>query len=259
MPITDKVAAAKQIGEFLQAVISNGGFKLSTALPSILRSHKIASGSIPKYCRVCRTRFLLVARARRRVAALVRTPGVGNPAPPGQRAREDLVRLQEFPRHANRRVAAGRAGCRRTGSQDERTLPLGPMSSRERRIVHLALREEKDLRTESDGEGGRRSVVVYPQVTNRAPGKTRTPPDFLAKVGREVIARSFSRGCTLCAAVISRHLTAQQNRRFDSRSRKSFLLPGHRRAIFFMLLCGSSRNEFHRQPVRQNSSSSALK
>jgi spoIIIJ-associated protein len=36
------------------------------------------------------------------------------------------------------------------------------MSSRERRIVHLALREEKDLRTESDGEGGRRSVVVYP-------------------------------------------------------------------------------------------------
>jgi spoIIIJ-associated protein len=35
------------------------------------------------------------------------------------------------------------------------------MSSRERRIVHLALRDEKDLRTESDGEGGRRSVVVY--------------------------------------------------------------------------------------------------
>src|SRR5260370_7417928 len=28
MPITGKVAAAKQIGEFLQAVISNGGFKL---------------------------------------------------------------------------------------------------------------------------------------------------------------------------------------------------------------------------------------
>ena len=39
---------------------------------------------------------------------------------------------------------------------------FGPMSSRERRIVHLALREEKDLHTESDGEGGRRSVAVYP-------------------------------------------------------------------------------------------------
>jgi len=39
---------------------------------------------------------------------------------------------------------------------------FAPMSSRERRMVHLALREEKDLRTESDGEGGRRCVVVYP-------------------------------------------------------------------------------------------------
>src|SRR5256885_12732675 len=47
---------------------------------------------------------------------------------------------------------------RRTGNPYR----FGPMSSRERRIVHLALRDEKDLRTESDGEGGRRSVVVYP-------------------------------------------------------------------------------------------------
>jgi len=31
------------------------------------------------------------------------------------------------------------------------------------------LREEKDLRTESDGEGGRRSVVVYPASYKTAP------------------------------------------------------------------------------------------
>jgi spoIIIJ-associated protein len=37
------------------------------------------------------------------------------------------------------------------------------MSSRERRIVHLALRDEHDLTTESDGEGLRRSVVLYPK------------------------------------------------------------------------------------------------
>jgi spoIIIJ-associated protein len=47
------------------------------------------------------------------------------------------------------------------------------MSSRERRIVHLALREEKDLRTESDGEGGRRSVVVYPGTYKSAPRPER--------------------------------------------------------------------------------------
>jgi spoIIIJ-associated protein len=37
------------------------------------------------------------------------------------------------------------------------------MSSRERRIVHLALRDEQDLRTESEGEGMRRILVVYPK------------------------------------------------------------------------------------------------
>ncbi len=38
-----------------------------------------------------------------------------------------------------------------------------PMSSRERRIVHLALRNEADLHTESEGEGMRRHLVVYPK------------------------------------------------------------------------------------------------
>ncbi|MBI3645858.1 MAG: single-stranded DNA-binding protein, partial [Acidobacteriales bacterium] len=52
---------------------------------------------------------------------------------------------------------------------------FAPMSSRERRIVHLALREEKDLRTESDGEGGRRSVVVYPGNYKSAAKSERRP------------------------------------------------------------------------------------
>jgi spoIIIJ-associated protein len=40
---------------------------------------------------------------------------------------------------------------------------FAPMSSRERRIVHLALRDHTDLHTESQGEGGRRCLVVYPK------------------------------------------------------------------------------------------------
>ena len=40
---------------------------------------------------------------------------------------------------------------------------FAPMSSRERRILHLALREQQDLRTESDGEGLRRCVILYPK------------------------------------------------------------------------------------------------
>jgi spoIIIJ-associated protein len=39
---------------------------------------------------------------------------------------------------------------------------FNPMSSRERRVIHLALRDEKDLRSESVGVGPFRAVVVIP-------------------------------------------------------------------------------------------------
>ena len=39
---------------------------------------------------------------------------------------------------------------------------LNPMSSRDRRIVHLALKENPAVRTESDGGGPYRKVVIYP-------------------------------------------------------------------------------------------------
>jgi spoIIIJ-associated protein len=63
------------------------------------------------------------------------------------------MRLEEL------RMAAGVAAdkVRKTGAPYK----FAPMSSRERRIVHLALRDEADLRTESEGEGMRRCVVVY--------------------------------------------------------------------------------------------------
>ncbi|HEX4021731.1 MAG TPA: R3H domain-containing nucleic acid-binding protein [Acidobacteriaceae bacterium] len=40
---------------------------------------------------------------------------------------------------------------------------FSPMSSRERRLLHLALRNYDDMRSESNGEGRERSVVVYPK------------------------------------------------------------------------------------------------
>jgi len=65
MPITDKVAAAKQIGEFLQAVISNGGFKLKyriTVDPPIAQNRE---WEIRKFWWSLRARFGAVAGTRR--------------------------------------------------------------------------------------------------------------------------------------------------------------------------------------------------
>ena len=58
-------------------------------------------------------------------------------------------------------------------ARPERPFYFAPMSSRERRIVHLALRDQTDLRTESDGEGFNRCVVLYPADYKSA---ARSPP-----------------------------------------------------------------------------------
>ena len=40
---------------------------------------------------------------------------------------------------------------------------FAPMSSRERRLIHLAFRDHQSLTTQSEGEGGRIYVVLYPK------------------------------------------------------------------------------------------------
>ncbi|HEC35958.1 MAG TPA: hypothetical protein ENI39_05430, partial [Anaerolineae bacterium] len=45
-----------------------------------------------------------------------------------------------------------------------RTIALEPMPAYERRIVHLALRDRTDVRTESVETGYRRRVTIIPQI-----------------------------------------------------------------------------------------------
>jgi spoIIIJ-associated protein len=57
------------------------------------------------------------------------------------------------------RVAAERVQATR------QSFRLNPMSSRERRIVHLALKDVSGVRTESVGVGEERQVVIHPATT----------------------------------------------------------------------------------------------
>lgn len=55
---------------------------------------------------------------------------------------------------------------------------FNPMTSRERRIIHVALRNEPAVRSESTGIGPHRQVVIYPagMPSKPAPASAASPP-----------------------------------------------------------------------------------
>lgn len=164
MPISDKIAAAKKINEFLQSVVTDGGLRLKyriTVDPPVGDArdwekpeiHVDFSGP---------DSALLLDRGGELLRSLELLAHEILHLAPGEHEKivfdcqnQRSIRLQELRMAAN--VAA--ENVRRTGTPYH----FAPMSSRERRIVHLVLRDEADLHTESDGEGPRRCVVVYPK------------------------------------------------------------------------------------------------
>ena len=62
------------------------------------------------------------------------------------------VKLEEIARRAADRVA-----------RQHRSVQLRPMTSFERRVIHVALRDDRRVTTESEGEEPRRMVVVHPR------------------------------------------------------------------------------------------------
>jgi spoIIIJ-associated protein len=54
---------------------------------------------------------------------------------------------------------------------------FNPMNSRERRVLHIALRNETELRSESAGAGPWRHVVIYPAGMASLPDPPPPPPE----------------------------------------------------------------------------------
>lgn len=61
--------------------------------------------------------------------------------------------------------------------KSKRSLTTGPMNAQDRRIIHLALKEDNEVRTKSKGEGNLRRVVIYPVRKGRKPQKQASPKD----------------------------------------------------------------------------------
>ncbi|MDR3557383.1 MAG: RNA-binding cell elongation regulator Jag/EloR [Syntrophobacteraceae bacterium] len=59
--------------------------------------------------------------------------------------------------------------------KSRRSLTTGPMSAQDRRVVHLALKDDHEVRTKSKGEGTLRRVIIYPvrkaKEADKAPEK----------------------------------------------------------------------------------------
>jgi spoIIIJ-associated protein len=81
----------------------------------------------------------------------------------GYRARREKALLEQAQQAAERALAEGTA------------VALEPMEPRDRRIVHLALRDDSRISTASEGEGDHRHVVVTPGAAGGSSGQADDP------------------------------------------------------------------------------------
>ena len=164
MVISDKIAAANRISDLLKGIITHGGLRLKyriTVDPPLPeerdweRPEILVEFAGPDSALLLERGGELLRALELLALEVLRLPRNDHEKICFDCMNHRAMRLEELRLAAN--VAAEKV--RKTGSPYE----FAPMSSRERRIVHLALREQLDLRTESQGEGGRRWVVVYPK------------------------------------------------------------------------------------------------
>jgi len=176
MPIEDKVAAAHRINDLLKGILASGGFRLKYRItvdpqlpedrdwerPQILVEFAGPDGGLllERGAELLRSIEFLAQE-------MLRLGGDEHDKVIFDCQNYRTTRLEELRTAAA--VAAERV--RKTGTPYE----FSPMTSRERRVVHLALRDESDLKTESAGEAGGRCVVVYPKDYQGKPVQPRGP------------------------------------------------------------------------------------
>jgi spoIIIJ-associated protein len=170
MPIEDYRAAANTISEFLKLLTTTGGLRLKyritagagAADPDGLEAREIYVEIAGPDAPMVTQRNGELLRALEHIAAkMVRLEPEEHDRISFDSGNFKAIRAREMKMAAD--VAAERV--RRSGAP----YSFQPMSSRERRMLHLAFRQYDDLETESSGEGLRRFVVVYRKGDKHVP------------------------------------------------------------------------------------------
>ncbi len=164
MPIEDYAAAAQKIAGFLKLLTTTGGLRLKYRItagegardPEGLEAREIYVELAGPDASLLTQRGGELLRALEHIAAkIVRLEMEEHDKISFDANNFKLIRARELKLSAE--TAAERV--RSTGHP----YSFAPMSSRERRMLHLAFRDCGDLETASSGEGLRRFVVVYPR------------------------------------------------------------------------------------------------
>jgi len=164
MALEDKIATAKEINELLNNIVRLGGFRVKYRIavdppanegPEWDHPAILVDFSGPDAAQ-------LVARGGELLHALelVTIEAVGDMLEEDERISFDALGFRQA--RTDELVMAARVAAEKvvkTGAP----YAFAPMNSRERRVVHLTLKEEPELRTESEGEGPARHLVIYPK------------------------------------------------------------------------------------------------
>src|SRR5438093_13152280 len=177
MAIPDKIGAANKINELLSGIVKHGGLRLKyriTVDPPMAeerdweRPEILVEFSGPDSPLLLGRGAELLRAIELLAIEMLRLPGNEHEKVCFDCMNRRSMRLEELRMAAS--VAADKV--RKTGAPYQ----FAPMSSRERRILHLALRDQTYLRLESAGERLPLWVVVYHKEYNPAKSVRRPIP-----------------------------------------------------------------------------------
>lgn len=74
-----------------------------------------------------------------------------------------VVDIEGYRKRRRARIERQAEEMASTAKSIKKSVEMPPMSATERKMVHVALRDVEGVRTESDGEGNERRVIIYPE------------------------------------------------------------------------------------------------